>query len=190
MPQTLEEQVQHKVRFVEELKVLPVAVQTAAANEQHYEVRPWCGATVAFWGGEGAGARLLLLLGGRGGGEKSYSRASRAAAAPCSSALRPCPRCLPLRKSFLLPPRPCPAWLLRRTLSLAGARALGASDAGQPSPTMDFEVRRPPPPHLTFAPPAAHRVLHRRPGHPPQIQQLPVQQPTRQPGQGGGQHAR
>lgn len=39
MPQTLEERTQQKVRFVEELKVLPVAVQTAAANEQHYEVR-------------------------------------------------------------------------------------------------------------------------------------------------------
>lgn len=39
MPQTIEDQVQHKLRFVEELKVLPVAVQTAAANEQHYEVR-------------------------------------------------------------------------------------------------------------------------------------------------------
>ncbi|KIY97831.1 cyclopropane-fatty-acyl-phospholipid synthase [Monoraphidium neglectum] len=38
LAETLEEQVQHKVRFVEELKVLPVAVQTAAANEQHYEL--------------------------------------------------------------------------------------------------------------------------------------------------------
>ena len=26
--------------FVEELKTLPIAVQTAAANEQHYEVLP------------------------------------------------------------------------------------------------------------------------------------------------------
>jgi cyclopropane-fatty-acyl-phospholipid synthase len=38
MPKNLEERTQYKVRFVEELKVLPVAVQTAAANEQHYEV--------------------------------------------------------------------------------------------------------------------------------------------------------
>jgi hypothetical protein len=39
MPKTLEERTQYKMRFVEELKVLPVAVHTAAANEQHYEVR-------------------------------------------------------------------------------------------------------------------------------------------------------
>ncbi|GBF89484.1 cyclopropane-fatty-acyl-phospholipid synthase [Raphidocelis subcapitata] len=38
MPRTLEERTAYKVRFAEELKVLPVAVHTAAANEQHYEV--------------------------------------------------------------------------------------------------------------------------------------------------------
>jgi hypothetical protein len=38
MPKSLEERTTYKMRFVEELKVLPVAVHTAAANEQHYEV--------------------------------------------------------------------------------------------------------------------------------------------------------
>lgn len=38
MPRTLEERLQYKNRFVEDLRVLPVAVHTAAANEQHYEV--------------------------------------------------------------------------------------------------------------------------------------------------------
>lgn len=35
---SLEGQVQRKMAFVDELKQLPVAVQTAAANEQHYEI--------------------------------------------------------------------------------------------------------------------------------------------------------
>lgn len=35
---TLEQQLERKMAFVRELKCLPVAVQTAAANEQHYEV--------------------------------------------------------------------------------------------------------------------------------------------------------
>eukprot|EP00879_Flechtneria_rotunda_P012911 GHRR01013484.1.p1 GENE.GHRR01013484.1~~GHRR01013484.1.p1 ORF type:complete len:380 (+),score=109.41 GHRR01013484.1:212-1351(+) len=38
MAGTLEQQLERKLAFVRELKVLPVAVQTAAANEQHYEV--------------------------------------------------------------------------------------------------------------------------------------------------------
>jgi hypothetical protein len=36
---TVEQQLERKMAFVRELKCLPVAVQTAAANEQHYEVR-------------------------------------------------------------------------------------------------------------------------------------------------------
>lgn len=36
---SLEQQLERKMAFVRELKCLPVAVQTAAANEQHYEVR-------------------------------------------------------------------------------------------------------------------------------------------------------
>jgi hypothetical protein len=35
---SLEQQLERKIAFVQELKCLPVAVQTAAANEQHYEV--------------------------------------------------------------------------------------------------------------------------------------------------------
>jgi len=35
---TVEQQLERKMAFVQELKCLPVAVQTAAANEQHYEV--------------------------------------------------------------------------------------------------------------------------------------------------------
>lgn len=35
---TVEQQLERKMAFVRELKCLPVAVQTAAANEQHYEV--------------------------------------------------------------------------------------------------------------------------------------------------------
>eukprot|EP00882_Tetradesmus_deserticola_P025097 GHRQ01027541.1.p2 GENE.GHRQ01027541.1~~GHRQ01027541.1.p2 ORF type:complete len:106 (-),score=22.10 GHRQ01027541.1:357-674(-) len=35
---SLEQQLERKLAFVQELKCLPVAVQTAAANEQHYEV--------------------------------------------------------------------------------------------------------------------------------------------------------
>lgn len=35
---TLEDQTARKWAFIEELKTLPVAIQTAAANEQHYEV--------------------------------------------------------------------------------------------------------------------------------------------------------
>lgn len=38
MAGSLEQQLERKVAFVQELKCLPVAVQTAAANEQHYEV--------------------------------------------------------------------------------------------------------------------------------------------------------
>ena len=34
------EQLRKVQAFVEELKTLPIAVQTAAANEQHYEVLP------------------------------------------------------------------------------------------------------------------------------------------------------
>jgi hypothetical protein len=37
---SLEQQLERKLTFVQELKCLPVAVQTAAANEQHYEVGP------------------------------------------------------------------------------------------------------------------------------------------------------
>jgi cation-transporting ATPase 13A3/4/5 len=37
---SLEQQLERKLAFVQELKCLPVAVQTAAANEQHYEVGP------------------------------------------------------------------------------------------------------------------------------------------------------
>jgi hypothetical protein len=37
---TVEQQLERKMAFVRELKCLPVAVQTATANEQHYEVRP------------------------------------------------------------------------------------------------------------------------------------------------------
>ena len=36
------EQLRKVQAFVEELKTLPIAVQTATANEQHYEVQP-CG---------------------------------------------------------------------------------------------------------------------------------------------------
>jgi hypothetical protein len=36
---TVEQQLERKMAFVRELKCLPVAVQTATANEQHYEVR-------------------------------------------------------------------------------------------------------------------------------------------------------
>lgn len=44
MQGTVEQQLQRKVAFVQELKTLPIAIQTAAANEQHYEVRrcPGC----------------------------------------------------------------------------------------------------------------------------------------------------
>uniref|UniRef100_A0A383W165 Methyltransferase domain-containing protein n=1 Tax=Tetradesmus obliquus TaxID=3088 RepID=A0A383W165_TETOB len=38
MAGSLEQQLERKMAFVQELKCLPVAVQTAAANEQHYEV--------------------------------------------------------------------------------------------------------------------------------------------------------
>lgn len=38
MAGTLEQQLERKMAFVKELKCLPIAVQTAAANEQHYEV--------------------------------------------------------------------------------------------------------------------------------------------------------
>lgn len=38
MQGSLEQQLERKMAFVQELKCLPVAVQTAAANEQHYEV--------------------------------------------------------------------------------------------------------------------------------------------------------
>lgn len=38
MAGSLEQQVERKMAFVQELKGLPIAVQTAAANEQHYEV--------------------------------------------------------------------------------------------------------------------------------------------------------
>lgn len=41
MQGTVEQQLQRKVAFVQELKTLPIAIQTAAANEQHYEVRRW-----------------------------------------------------------------------------------------------------------------------------------------------------
>lgn len=37
-----EEQQQRKQTFVDELKSLPIAVQTSVANEQHYEVFPSC----------------------------------------------------------------------------------------------------------------------------------------------------
>jgi hypothetical protein len=36
---TVEQQLERKMAFVRELKCLPVAVQTATANEQHYEVQ-------------------------------------------------------------------------------------------------------------------------------------------------------
>lgn len=38
MEGTNEQQLERKMAFVQELKVLPIAVHTAAANEQHYEV--------------------------------------------------------------------------------------------------------------------------------------------------------
>eukprot|EP00775_Hariotina_reticulata_P005816 gene5816-6057_t len=38
MAGTVEQQLERKMAFVQELKVLPIAVHTAAANEQHYEV--------------------------------------------------------------------------------------------------------------------------------------------------------
>jgi hypothetical protein len=41
MQGSVEQQLQRKVAFVQELKTLPIAIQTAAANEQHYEVGRW-----------------------------------------------------------------------------------------------------------------------------------------------------
>ncbi len=41
------EQLRKVQAFVEELKTLPIAVQTAAANEQHYEVLS-CGTALPF----------------------------------------------------------------------------------------------------------------------------------------------
>ncbi|KAF8068348.1 (S)-coclaurine N-methyltransferase [Scenedesmus sp. PABB004] len=38
MAGSLEQQLERKIAFVQDLKCMPVAVQTAAANEQHYEV--------------------------------------------------------------------------------------------------------------------------------------------------------
>ena len=38
----IESQVEDKMRFVSELKAMPVAINTAQANEQHYEVRGGC----------------------------------------------------------------------------------------------------------------------------------------------------
>jgi hypothetical protein len=35
---SLATQLQRKLSFVNELKTMPIAIQTAAANEQHYEV--------------------------------------------------------------------------------------------------------------------------------------------------------
>ena len=35
--------------FVDELKTMPVAIQTQEANEQHYEVALSGSVTVAFW---------------------------------------------------------------------------------------------------------------------------------------------
>jgi len=37
----LEQLQRRKQAFVDELKTLPVAINTAAANEQHYEVTVW-----------------------------------------------------------------------------------------------------------------------------------------------------
>lgn len=51
MSGTLEQQLERKMAFVRELKMSQVAVQTAAANEQHYEVRAEgsCAATRLDW---------------------------------------------------------------------------------------------------------------------------------------------
>eukprot|EP00955_Chlamydomonas_euryale_P018822 200775-Chlamydomonas_euryale.AAC.7 len=42
-----------KVKFVEELRGMPIAINTDEANEQHYEASGRCGGSLAhlFWGG-------------------------------------------------------------------------------------------------------------------------------------------